>query len=191
MLNLAVICAEKNDLILPENRRIIEKTIQRARVPGQSTEMLGALFGGRTESAPRAATTTVRTTDSKVAELLRLHERGNLSKEEFLHAEARLRTGKQIEVKQTPISGSGFETVVSAVGSDVWSLFEDPEVKRRREQERLSRRFPPSASHWIEKDTPKIEKGLVTGLVGSHRADRILSGPRVSAVTSRDVYVTL
>ena len=185
MLIFSVICVEEHDLILPENRRLIEKIIQRARVPGQSTEMLGALFGGRTDSAPRAATTTFRTTDSKVAELQRLHERGNLSKEEFMLAEARLRTGREIEVKKTPISGSGFESVVSAVGSDVWSLFEDPEVKRRREQERLSRRFPPAASHWLEKDTPK-EGMRVSPLMGSHRAP-----PRVSAGTATDVFVTL
>ena len=154
--------------------------------------MLGALFGGHTEttSASRAATTTFRTTDSKVAELQRLHERGNLSKEEFMLAEARLRTGKEIEVKKTPISGSGFETVVSAVGSDVWSLFEDPEVKRRREQERLSRRFPPSASHWLENDIPK-EGMRGSPLVGSHRADRIPPRLRVSAGTATDVFITL
>jgi hypothetical protein len=189
MLIFPVIFVEENDLILPENRRLIEKIIQRARVPGQSTEMLGALFGGRTDSAPRAATTTFRTTDSKVAELQRLHERGNLSKEEFMLAEARLRTGREIQVKKTPISGSGFESVVSAVGSDVWSLFEDPEVKRRREQERLSRRFPPPASHhWLEKDTPK-EGMRVSPLMGSHRADVI--PPRVSTGTASDVFVTL
>jgi hypothetical protein len=190
MLIFAVICVERNDLILPENRRLIEKTIQRARVPGQSTEMLGALFGGRTDSAPRAATTTFRTTDSKVAELQRLHERGNLSKEEFMLAEARLRTGREIEVKKNPISGSVLETVVNAVGSDVWSLFEDPEVKRRREQERLSRRFPPTESHWLEKDTPK-EGMRGSPLMGSHRADRIPPCAPVSAGSATDVFVSL
>ena len=105
---------------------------------------------------------------------------------------------KEIQVcKQTPIpakvafdaldtSGTVLETVFSALGSDVWSLFEDPEVKRRREQQGLSRmrwRSFPSPPKECSRQKCVVGPQRDIYLVGSHRIHFFRSLKKVNFYT--------
>ena len=104
--------------------------IERAPVPGQGTEMLGALFQSR---GPRKEFREP-TLQDKLDKLHTLHARGNLSDRELEAARQRLLSGQDTSLQHAQAT-HGLSSMFSALASDLGGfaqMFEDPEVVKRK-----------------------------------------------------------
>jgi hypothetical protein len=132
-------------MFLRRHGQLVKLSIPRARVPGAGTEMLGMLF--QNNAAVPSAQPREPSLQDKLGKLAALRERGNLSENEFAAARSRLLSGQDSSI-QRRAAPSSFGTFLNALGSDVFSLIEDPEVARRRnkqQQDGLAGNNPPPA----------------------------------------------
>ncbi len=95
----------------------------------------------------------------KLEHLGKLHQRGNLSTEEYHDCKLRLETG---ETRQKVVKSSlGFSDVLAALGRDLNYLISDPEVIRRKkllahEQSQSSFSLQPRRASSSENDHPSV-----------------------------------
>ena len=144
---------------LRRHGQVVHFSIPRARVPGAGTEMLGVLF--QSSAAGPSAQYREPSLHDKLGKLAALRDRGNLNSREFEAARSRLLSGQDSSIQRRPAPPS-FGSILNTLGSDVFSLIEDPEVARRKQQQEghAGRSAPPPPPRRPDRFESQAFKGL-------------------------------